>query len=61
MSLEFEWDPSKAEENRKKHGVGFDETSARPLLPCWRPSSTRAAAAWLAGVWSMEGRAAVRS
>jgi hypothetical protein len=25
MSLEFEWDPSKAEENLKKHGVGFDE------------------------------------
>ncbi len=25
MSLEFEWDPSKAEENLKKHGTGFDE------------------------------------
>jgi uncharacterized protein len=25
MTLEFEWDPGKAEENIKKHGVGFDE------------------------------------
>ncbi|OFW08951.1 MAG: hypothetical protein A3H96_23070 [Acidobacteria bacterium RIFCSPLOWO2_02_FULL_67_36] len=25
MSLEFEWDPSKAEENLKKHRLGFDE------------------------------------
>jgi uncharacterized DUF497 family protein len=25
MSLEFEWDPSKADENAKNHGVGFDE------------------------------------
>jgi uncharacterized protein len=25
MSLEFEWDSSKAEENLKNHGVGFDE------------------------------------
>ena len=25
MSLEFEWDPKKAQENLKKHGVGFDE------------------------------------
>ena len=25
MSFEFEWDPKKAEENRKKHGVGFEE------------------------------------
>jgi uncharacterized DUF497 family protein len=25
MSLEFEWDPNKGEENLKKHGVGFDE------------------------------------
>jgi uncharacterized protein len=25
MSLEFEWDPSKADENVRNHGVGFDE------------------------------------
>jgi uncharacterized protein len=25
MSLEFEWDPAKAEENRKKHAVAFEE------------------------------------
>jgi uncharacterized protein len=25
MSLEFEWDSRKAEENLKNHGVGFDE------------------------------------
>jgi uncharacterized protein len=25
MTLEFEWDPGKVEENIKKHGVGFDE------------------------------------
>jgi uncharacterized DUF497 family protein len=25
MSLEFEWDPSKADQNVKNHGVGFDE------------------------------------
>ncbi len=24
-SIEFEWDPIKAESNLKKHGVGFDE------------------------------------
>jgi uncharacterized protein len=27
MALEFEWDPQKAEANRKKHGVSFDEAS----------------------------------
>jgi uncharacterized DUF497 family protein len=25
MSLEFEWDPEKADENLKNHGVGFAE------------------------------------
>ena len=25
MGLEFEWDPKKAEENLKKHGVAFEE------------------------------------
>lgn len=25
MSFEFEWDPTKAEENWKKHGVAFEE------------------------------------
>jgi uncharacterized DUF497 family protein len=25
MSFEFEWDPKKAEENLKKHGVAFEE------------------------------------
>jgi uncharacterized DUF497 family protein len=25
VALEFEWDPQKAEANRKKHGVSFDE------------------------------------
>lgn len=28
MSLEFEWDAGKAEENRVKHGVSFDEASS---------------------------------
>lgn len=27
MALEFEWDPEKAEANRKKHRVSFDEAS----------------------------------
>jgi uncharacterized protein len=27
MALEFEWDPEKAERNRKKHGVSFEEAS----------------------------------
>ena len=27
MSLEFEWDPAKAEENRRKHGVTFEEAA----------------------------------
>ncbi len=27
MSLEFEWDPTKAEENRRKHGVTFEEAA----------------------------------
>lgn len=27
MALEFEWDPDKAEVNRKKHGVSFEEAS----------------------------------
>jgi uncharacterized protein len=25
MSLEFEWDPAKAEENSRRHGVTFEE------------------------------------
>ena len=25
MSLEFEWDPEKAEANSQKHGIDFDE------------------------------------
>jgi uncharacterized protein len=25
MALKFEWDPQKAEANRKKHGVSFEE------------------------------------
>ena len=28
MTIEFEWDPNKAEANRKKHGVSF-ETACR--------------------------------
>ena len=27
MALEFEWDPRKAELNRKEHGVSFDEAT----------------------------------
>lgn len=27
MALDFEWDPEKAEANRKKHGVSFEEAS----------------------------------
>jgi uncharacterized protein len=27
MGLRFEWDEAKAEQNRKKHQVGFDEAS----------------------------------
>jgi uncharacterized protein len=27
MALEFEWDPLKAESNRKEHGVSFDEAT----------------------------------
>jgi len=27
MALNFEWDEVKAEENRKKHEVGFDEAT----------------------------------
>ncbi len=27
MSLEFEWDARKAKQNRKKHGVSFEEAS----------------------------------
>lgn len=26
MTLEFEWDPDKAETNRRKHGVTFEES-----------------------------------
>ena len=26
--MRFEWDPAKAEENRKKHGVTFEEATA---------------------------------
>jgi len=25
MQIEFEWDPSKAERNRRKHGVSFED------------------------------------
>jgi uncharacterized DUF497 family protein len=25
--VEFEWDPAKADENRRKHGVSFDEAT----------------------------------
>lgn len=28
MNSEFEWDPTKAETNLKKHGVSFDEASS---------------------------------
>ena len=28
MSLEFEWDPAKAEENSRKHGVTFEEAAS---------------------------------
>ena len=28
MALEFEWDPRKAEGNRKKHGVSFEEAKS---------------------------------
>jgi uncharacterized DUF497 family protein len=28
MSLEFEWDPAKAEENSRRHGVTFEEAAA---------------------------------
>ncbi len=27
MALEFEWDPAKADLNRKNHGVSFDEAT----------------------------------
>ena len=27
MGLRFEWDPEKAEENARKHGVSFDDAS----------------------------------
>lgn len=27
MSIQFEWDPNKAEANIRKHGVSFDEAS----------------------------------
>ena len=27
MSYEFEWDPAKAEQNLRKHGVSFEEAS----------------------------------
>jgi uncharacterized protein len=27
MSLEFEWDPAKAEENSRRHGVTFEEAA----------------------------------
>ncbi len=27
MSIEFEWDEEKAEVNRRKHGIGFDEAT----------------------------------
>lgn len=34
MSFIFEWDPNKAEENKRKHGVSFEEASTvfRDLL-----------------------------
>jgi len=32
MALEFEWDSDKAEANRRKHGVAFDEASSGTLL-----------------------------
>ena len=28
MSLNFEWDPNKAESNQRKHGVTFDEAQS---------------------------------
>ncbi len=28
MPLVFEWDPAKAEENHRKHGVAFDEAAS---------------------------------
>ena len=27
MAISFEWDPAKAEANRRKHGIGFDEAA----------------------------------
>jgi uncharacterized DUF497 family protein len=27
MSLQFEWDDAKAKQNRRKHGVSFEEAS----------------------------------
>lgn len=27
ISIEFEWDPVKAQQNKQKHGVSFDEAS----------------------------------
>ncbi len=36
MGLEFDWDASKAKQNRKKHGVSFEEASSVFLDPLAR-------------------------
>ena len=33
MSTEFEWDPGKADINRAKHGISFDEAASAFLDP----------------------------
>lgn len=33
MNYDFEWDPQKAESNKKKHGVNFEEAATVFLDP----------------------------
>nr|WP_245781933.1 BrnT family toxin [Granulicella pectinivorans] len=34
MAVLFEWDPAKAESNRRKHGVTFEEATTVFYDPC---------------------------
>lgn len=37
QELEFEWDPQKAESNRRKHGVSFEEAATVFSDPLAKP------------------------
>ena len=68
--MRFEWDPNKAESNRKKHGVAFEEAATifgdpLALARTWRkpfrppkPSMTRCDHCW---IWRANLRRSKRS